>query len=45
MFGGNNLYVEDALLKSGQVIRNSQGWATHRIQKSVLGDKLVISEI
>ena len=45
MFGGNDVYVEDAILKSGQVIRNGQGWATHRIQKSILSDRLVISEI
>ncbi|MBQ3305919.1 hypothetical protein IJH02_00570 [Candidatus Saccharibacteria bacterium] len=46
MFGASNqLKIEDAILKSGQVIRNSQGFATHRIQKSVFGDKLIISEI
>lgn len=45
MFGGNNVYIEDAILRSGQVVRNGRGWATHRIQPSVLGDKLVITEI
>ena len=46
MFGSSNsLKIEDAILKEGQVIRNSQGFATHRIQKSVFGDKLVIVEI
>lgn len=49
LFGDVNdtkVVVEDSLLRSGQVIRAGRyGFATHRVQESILHDGLVISEI
>ena len=39
---GTNSYIEGSLLSNSLVVRNSQGWVTHRIERAANGVDLVV---
>ena len=42
---GNNSYIEGSLLSNSLVVRNSQGWVTHRIERAANGVDLVVRNV
>ena len=42
---GSSFYIEGSLLSNSLVIRNSQGWVTHRIERAANGVDLVVRNI
>lgn len=42
---GHNSYIEGSLVSNSLVVRNSQGWVTHRIERAANGVDLVIRNI
>lgn len=42
---GSRSYIEGSLVSNSLVIRNSSGWVTHRIERSVYGDELVVRNV
>ena len=39
---GSSSYIEGSLLSNSLVVRNSNGWVTHRIEKAANGVDLVV---
>ena len=42
---GTNSYIEGSLLSNSLVVRNSQGWVTHRIERAANGVDLVVRNV
>jgi len=42
---GSSSYIEGSLLSNSLVVRNSSGWVTHRIERSVNGVDLVVRNV
>ena len=42
---GSRSYIEGSLVSNSLVVRNSDGWVTHRIERSTLGSDLVVRNV
>ena len=42
---GTTSYIEGSILSNSLVVRNSDGWVTHRIEKSSNGVDLVVRNV
>ena len=42
---GNNSYIEGSLVSNTLVVRNSNGWVTHRIERAANGVDLVVRNV
>ena len=42
---GSRSYIEGSLVSNSLVVRNSQGWVTHRIERATLGSDLIVRNV
>ena len=42
---GQCSYIEGSLVSNSLVVRNSQGWVTHRIERATLGNDLIVRNV
>ena len=42
---GSSSYIEGSLVSNSLVVRNSQGWATHKIERASNGVDLVVRNL